>query len=104
MDSGERTRNPKRKINAMADKENLEKVMLLTANYRILGAMRRGPDGSLWDFKHRAGEDFITVYDAQCFRLTDGVRMYDAGEVEVSKRALVAVFKQKDCAFIRKEK
>lgn len=87
----------------MPDKENLEKVMLLTENYRILGAMQRGPDGSLWDFKHRSGDDFITVYDAQFFRLADGLRMYDATQVEISKRALVTVFKQKDCAFVRKE-
>lgn len=87
----------------MADAENREKVMLLTTSYRVLGSMRLGPDGTLWDFKHRPGEEFITVFNAQCFRLSDGLRMYDAACMELSKRAVVAVFKQKDCAFVRKE-
>ena len=56
-----------------------DRVMLLTDNYRILGKMRRGPDGTIWAFKHPATEDFITIYDAQCFRLSDGKRVYMLG-------------------------
>ena len=80
-----------------------EKVMILTTTYRILGSMTQGPDGSLWDFKHRANEDFVTVFDAQCFRLIDGKRMYDASQMEVNKAHLESVFRQKDCVFVRKE-
>jgi hypothetical protein len=91
----------------MAEAENREKVMLLTESYRILGEMRLGPDGTILDFKHRPNESFnesfVTVYDAQCFRLTDGKRMYDATTVEVSRQMVVAVFRQQDVAFIRKE-
>ena len=87
----------------MPDQENREKVLLLTPNYRILGTMRLGPDGSLWDFKHRPNEDFVTLYDAQCFRLADGKRMYDTTKMDVSKHAVVMVFRQRDCAFMRKE-
>ena len=87
----------------MAEAENREKVMLLTESYRILGEMRLGPDGTIWDFKHRPNESFVTVHDAQCFRLTDGKRMYDATMVEVSRHTVVAVFRQQDLAFIRKE-
>ena len=87
----------------MAEPENRERVMLLTENYRILGEMRLGPDGSIWDFKHRPGEAFVTVYDAQCFRLSDGKRMYDAAIMELSRRAVVAMFRQQDLAFVRKE-
>lgn len=87
----------------MPEPENREAVMLLTDNYRILGQMRLGPDGSLWDFKHRTGEGFVVVYDAQCFRLSDGKRMYDAAAMELSRQAVVVVFRQKDVAFLRKE-
>lgn len=87
----------------MADEERREKVMLITDTYRFLGEMRLGPDGTIWDFKHRAADDFVTLYDAQCFRLSDGKRMYDATEVEISRRAVVGVFRQQDIAFIRKE-
>ena len=87
----------------MAEVENREKVMLLTESFRILGQMRLGPDGTIWDFKHRANEGFATVYDAQCFRHSDGKRMYDATVVEVSRHAVVAVFRQQDIAFIRKD-
>ncbi len=87
----------------MGEQNNREKVMLLTNNFRVLGSMRLGPDGSLWDFKHRAADQFVTVFDAQCFRLSDGKRMYDAVQVELSKNAIEAVFKQSDCAFVRKE-
>ena len=38
----------------MAQSENRAKVLLLTADYRVLGEMRLGPDGTLWDFKHRS--------------------------------------------------
>jgi hypothetical protein len=87
----------------MTEVENREKVMLLTESFRILGQMRLGPDGTIWDFKHHVNEGFVTVYDAQCFRHSDGKRMYDATVVEVSRHAVVAVFRQKDIAFIRKE-
>lgn len=87
----------------MAEAEKREKVMLLTDTYRILGEMRLGPDGTLWDFKHRAAEDFVTIYDAQCFRITDGKRMYDAARAEFSRHSVVGVFRQQDVAFIRKE-
>jgi len=87
----------------MADRENREKVMVLTASYRILGTMRVGPDGSLWDFKHRPNEDFVTIFEAQVFRLRDGKRMYDAVQMELSRRAIEAVFQQKHLAFMRKE-
>jgi len=87
----------------MAEAEKREKVMLLTETYRVLGEMRLGPDGTIWDFKHRASEDFVTVYDAQCFRLNDGKRMYDSAVLEMSRHAIVAVFRQSDLAFVRKE-
>lgn len=87
----------------MAETENREKVMLLTDAYRILGEMRLGPDGTIWDFKHRAGDDFVTVFDAQCFRTNDGKRMYDATIMEVSRKAVIGVFRQQDLAFVRKE-
>jgi len=87
----------------MADVESREKIMILTDTYRILGEMRRGPDGSIWDFKHRAAEDFVTVYQAQCFRLIDGKRMYDAAQMDLSRRAVVALFLQEDVAFVRKD-
>ena len=87
----------------MAENERREKVMLLTQEYRILGEMRLGPDGTLWDFKHKAVDDFVTVFDAQCFRAGDGKRMYDATLMELSRRAVIGVFKQQDLAFVRKE-
>lgn len=87
----------------MAESENREAVMLLTQNYRIVGSMRLGPDGFLWDFKHRPADDFVTVFEAQCFRLSDGKRMYDATQMDVSKQTVVTVCKQKDCVFMRKE-
>lgn len=87
----------------MAEGERREKVMLLTEGYRVLGEMKLGPDGAIWDFKHRGPEDFVTVYDAQCFRVVDGKRMYDATVMEVSRRAVTAVFRQQDLAFVRKE-
>jgi len=87
----------------MAESENREKVLLLTESYRIVGAMRLGPDGSLWDFKHRQTESFVTVFDAQCFRLSDGKRMFDSSEMELSKHAILAVFRQQNCVFVRKE-
>lgn len=87
----------------MAEAERREKVMLLTESYRVFGEMRLGPDGNIWDFKHRAGDDFVTVHDAQCFRLSDGKRMYDATVAEFSRNAIVALFRVKDLAFVRKE-
>ena len=80
-----------------------EKVMLLTETYRILGEMKLGPDGTIWDFKHKSSDDFVTVYDAQCFRLSDGKRMYDATVMDLSRSAVVGVFRQQDLAFVRKE-
>jgi hypothetical protein len=87
----------------MAENERREKVMLLTGEYRILGEMRLGPDGTLWDFKHKSVDDFVSLFEAQCFRVSDGKRMYDATTMEVSRRAVIAVFKQQDLAFVRKE-
>lgn len=87
----------------MAENERREKVMLLMGEFRVLGEMRLGPDGTLWDFKHKGSDEFITVFDAQCFRASDGKRMYDATLMEVSRNAVVAVFKQQDLAFVRKE-
>ena len=87
----------------MAETDNREKVMVLTDNYRIIGEMRLGPDGTIWDFKHRTTEDFITIYNAQCFQLSDGKRTYDATAMEVSRRAVVALFRQQDLAFVRKD-
>lgn len=87
----------------MAENERREKVMLLTQEYRILGEMRLGPDGTLWDFKHKGIDDFVTVFDAQCFRVSDGKRMYDSTLMEVSRRSVIGVFKQQDLAFVRKE-
>ncbi len=87
----------------MAEAEKLEKVMLLTDSYRIVGEMRLGPDGTLWDFKHRAGDDFIMVHNAQCFALADGRRIIDATQGEFNRRSIVAVFRAQDIAFLRKE-
>ena len=87
----------------MAETERREKVMLLTESYRVFGEMRLGPDGNIWDFKHRMADDFVTVYDAQCFRLSDGKRMYDATVSEFSRSCVVALFRVKDLAFVRKE-
>jgi hypothetical protein len=87
----------------MGELEKREKVMFLTDRYRILGAVRLGPDGTLWDFKHRPNDAFVTVFNAQFFRLDDGKRMVDAGQMELSKQSIVGVFRQKDVAFARKE-
>ncbi len=87
----------------MAESERREKVMLLTTSYRVFGEMRLGPDGNIWDFKHRTPDDFVTVHDAQCFRLIDGKRMYDATVAEFSRSSIEALFRVKDLAFVRKE-
>lgn len=87
----------------MAETEKREKVMILTDTYRILGEMRLGPDGTIWDFKHKTAEDFVSVFDAQCFRMSDGKRMYDATVMDVSRRAVIGLFRQQDLAFVRKE-
>ena len=86
----------------MADAEKREKVMLLTDGMRVFGEMRLGPDGAIWDFKHGATSDFVTVYDVQCFRKSDGKRLYDAVRAEFSRRAVGAMFRQSDIAFLRK--
>ena len=87
----------------MAEAEKREKVMLLTEELRVFGEMRLGPDGVIWDFKHGGTSDFVTVYDAQCFRKSDGKRVYDALRAEFSRRAVTAVFRQSEIAFLRKE-
>ena len=87
----------------MAEMENRETVMILTNTYRILGTMRLGPDGTIWDFKHKAEDDFVTVYDAQCFRLSDDKRMYDSSVMQVNKHAVEVLFRQQNLAFARKE-
>jgi hypothetical protein len=88
---------------SMGELEKRKKVMLLSDRYRILGTMRLGPDGTLWDFKHRPNDAFVTVFDAQVFRLEDGNRMVDAARMELCKTAIVGVFIQDDVAFVRKE-
>jgi len=87
----------------MSEADKYEQVMLLTNNHRILGGMQRGPDGTIWAFKHGGADDFFTIHSAQCFNISDGKRMYDADRVEISRRAVVALFRQQDLAFIRKE-
>lgn len=87
----------------MAEMENREKVLVVTSQYRVEGEMQVGRDGSLWDFKHRAEERFMTVYDAQFFALETGRREYDASEAEVNKDHVVALVREKDLAFMRKE-
>ena len=87
----------------MSDAENHVKVLVLTPQYRIEGEMQVGPDGSLWDFKHRASERFMIVYDAQFFRREDGERDFDSVEVELNKDHVVGVFREQDMAFMRKE-
>ena len=88
----------------MAEAENREKVLVLTSGHRIEGKMQVGPDGSLWDFKHRAEEGFMTVYNALFFDLATGQREYDAVSVEVNKDHVVALFREKNLAFMRREK
>ena len=46
---------------------------------------------------------FVTVYNAQCFRLRDGKRLFDAAAMEINRNAIVILFRQKDLAFARKE-
>jgi len=88
----------------MAEAENRERVLVLTVQYRIEGEMQVGPDGSLWDFKHRANEKFMTIYDAQAFDLHEGTRQYDAVVCEINKDHVVTLFREKELAFMRKEK
>ena len=59
----------------MSEAERREKVMLLTGLYRVFGEMRLGPDGSIWDFKHRPEERFLIVYDVQFFSIQDGKKV-----------------------------
>ena len=87
----------------MSEAGNREKVMVLADRYRILGDAQLAPNGTLWDFKHREGERFMIIYDVQFFSLEDGRRVYDAAQVEVNKDFIVAVFREKDVAFIRKD-
>ena len=87
----------------MAEMENREKVLAIMAHHRVEGEMQVGRDGSLWDFKHRAEERFMTMYDAQFFAIDTGQRAYDAAEVEVNKDHVIALFREKDLAFMRKE-
>ena len=87
----------------MADMENREKVLVITPQHRVEGEMQIGRDGSLWDFKHRAEERFMTVYDAQFFSIETGRRDYDAAEVEVNKEHVIALVREKDLAFMRKK-
>ena len=87
----------------MAETENHENVLVLTSQYRVEGEMQVGPDGSLWDFKHRAAERFLTVYNAQFFSRETGHRAFDSMEVEINKDHVVAVFREKDLAFMGKE-
>ena len=84
----------------MPEAENREGVVVLTSQYRVIGEMQRGPDGSLWDFKHRGEERFILVHNVQFFSLLDGQRLYDADKVEISKEHVVAVFRQEDVGFV----
>jgi len=86
----------------MPDQEKRGRVLILTEQYRILGEIRFGPDGSAWDFRHRLDERLVTVYDAQFFSLVDGKRVYDAATAELNRDAVVAVFKEQELAFVRK--
>jgi len=87
----------------MAEAENRERVLILTEQYRIHGAVQRGPDGSIWDFKHRPEERLLSVYDAQFFTTADGKRVFDAERAEINKDHVVAVFRESDVAFMRKD-
>ena len=87
----------------MAEQGNRERVLVLADRYRILGDAQAAPDGTLWDFKHREGERFMLIYDVQFFALDTGRRVYDAAQVELNKDCIVAVFREKDIAFMRKD-
>lgn len=86
----------------MPEQEKRGRVLVLTEQYRILGEVRFGPDGAVWDFRHRLDDRLLTVYDAQFFSLLDGKRLYDASAAEVNREAVIAVFKEQDLAFVRK--
>ena len=86
----------------MAEGENREKVLVITPQHRVEGEMQVGPDGSLWDFKHRASERFMTVHEALFFNVATGEREYDAVSVEVNKDHVVALFRAKDLAFMKR--
>ena len=87
----------------MAEAENRERVLILTEQYRVVGDVQRGPDGSIWDFKHRPEERFLMVYDVQFFSIQDGKRAYDAELAEINKDHVVAVFREAHVAFMRKD-
>jgi len=87
----------------MAEVENRNRVLILTLQHRIEGEMKVGPDGSLWDFKHRPDEKFMTVYDAQFVKLNNGQRDYDVVSVEINKDQVVALIRGDDLVFMRTE-
>ena len=87
----------------MAEGPQRERVLVLADSYRILGEMQVAPDGTLYDFKQRAAERFMVIYNAQFFTISDGRRAYDSEMVELNKDCVVAVFREKDLAFVRKE-
>ena len=87
----------------MAEGPQRERILVLADRYRILGDVQVAPDGSLYDFKQRAEERFMQIHDAQFFTIEDGKRAYDAQVVELNKDFVVAVFREKDLAFVRKE-
>ena len=87
----------------MAEGPQRDKVMVLADRYRILGEVQVAPDGSLYDFKQRASERFMVIHDAQFFDLVSGSRTCDAVQVELNKDHVIAVFRERDVAFIRRE-
>ncbi len=87
----------------MAEGPQRERVLVLADRYRILGEVQVAPDGTLYDFKQRAAERFMVIHNAQFFTLSDGKRVYDSEMVELNKDCVVAVFKERDLAFVRKE-
>lgn len=87
----------------MGDADNRTRVLVLTEQYRVLGEVQLAPDGSIWSFKHRPEERFLLLHDVQFFDLDDGKRAYDAEHAELNKDHVVAVFRDGDVAFMRKE-
>ena len=87
----------------MAESENLERVLVLTSQHRIEGQMQVGPDGSIWDFKHRAADRFMTVHNALFVDRATGQQDYDAVTAEVNKDHVVTLFREKNLVFMRKD-
>ncbi len=87
----------------MGDADNRTRVLVLTEQYRVLGEVQLAPDGSIWSFKHRPEDRFLLLYDVQFFDLDDGRRVYDAERVDINKDHVIAVFREDDVAFMRKE-